>query len=430
MKTADPELMRAINRFHVMDAIRQRGPISRVELVQQTDLSPTTVSAITAALLDDELIAARRVAPPGDAGRGRPRVMLELNPEAAFVVGVKLAPHQISVATTNFRADVLKSLTLPVRTTRQPASVIADIVEDGVRHCVADAGLTLERIGGVCVGLPGLIEHDTAICRASPIFAETDVALAAAVRDRLGVEVTLDSDVNLATLAEHWFGHGRGLSDFAVVAVEHSLGLGIMHAGELMRGADGLSADFGDLIVWPEGPAKGGAAPTRLNDCAGAAAVLAEIERVAPGRLPPDTGGVSRLRRAAEAAEAGDAALADVFARAGRALGLAIANVITLLAPRTLIIAGSAVGAGDALLRPLRATVEQATPPVLRDAVDIISHDWSDDMWARGAAALTLRRLYGAPWSTSGPARLPHAATMKGGGEKLAKTTQAAAAAK
>src|SRR5579862_7213923 len=135
MKTADPELMRAINRFHVMDAIRRFGPISRVEISDRTELSPTTVSAITAALLDDSLIVPLSVGAVRDAARGRPRVMLELNPDAAFVVGVKLAPDQITVATTNFRADVLKSLALPIRIDRQPVSVIADLVEDGVLRC-------------------------------------------------------------------------------------------------------------------------------------------------------------------------------------------------------------------------------------------------------------------------------------------------------
>src|SRR5579871_960514 len=89
MKTADPELMRAINRFHVMDAIRRFGPISRVEISDRTELSATTVSAITAALLDDHLILPLQVGAVRDAARGRPRVMLELAPDAAFVVGVK-----------------------------------------------------------------------------------------------------------------------------------------------------------------------------------------------------------------------------------------------------------------------------------------------------------------------------------------------------
>ena len=87
MKTADPELMRAINRFHVMDAIRRHGPVSRVQICQVTELSATTVSAITAALLDDRLITSLQVGAVRDAGRGRPRVMLQLNPDAAYEIG-------------------------------------------------------------------------------------------------------------------------------------------------------------------------------------------------------------------------------------------------------------------------------------------------------------------------------------------------------
>src|SRR6478752_1568542 len=225
MKTADPELMRAINRFHVMDAIRRCGPISRVEISDLTELSAATVSAITSLLIDDELIMPRQVGAVRDAGRGRPRVMLELNPEAAHVAGVKLARDQITIVVTNFRADVLRALSLPIRIDRQPAGVTADLIEDGIRRAVADAGLAVAAMSGVCVGLPGVVERASGRCRQSPIFRERDVPLGPELSARLGVPVTLDSDVNLVTLAEHWFGHGRGLDDFLVVSVEHGLGL-------------------------------------------------------------------------------------------------------------------------------------------------------------------------------------------------------------
>ena len=236
-------------------------------------MSATTVSAITAALLDDRLIIPLQVGAVRDAGRGRPRVMLKLNPDAAFVVGVKLAPDQITVATTNFCADVLHSLTLPIRVDRQPASVIADLVEDGVRQCVSDARLAMEKIAGVCVGLPGVVERAAGVCRQSPIFSERDVNFGAELTRRLGVAVSIDSDVNLVTLAEHWFGQARGLNDFLVVSVEHSLGLGILHNGELLRGANGLSPDFGDIMVRPPGSGGG-----RLAAWASEASVLGEAE--------------------------------------------------------------------------------------------------------------------------------------------------------
>ena len=278
MKTADPELMRAINRFHVMDAIRRFGPVSRVEISQFTELSPTTVSAITAALLDDRLIMPLQVGAVRDAGRGRPRVMLKLNPDAAHVVGVKLAPDQITVAATNFCADVLRTLALPIRIDRQTPAVIADLVEDGVRRCVADADLEMSGISGVCVGLPGVVERAAGVCRQSPIFGERDVPFGADLTERLGVPASIDSDVNLVALAEHWFGQARELNDFLVVSVERSLGLGILHNGELFRGANGLSPDFGDLMVGP--PSNGGG---RLADVASEASVLGEAEALLRG---------------------------------------------------------------------------------------------------------------------------------------------------
>ncbi len=398
MKTADPELMRAINRFHVMDAIRRFGPVSRVEISERTELSPTTVSAITAALLDDKLIATLQLGELRDASRGRPRVMLRLNPDAARVVGVKLAPDMITIAVTDFCAEVLAKLSLPIRIRRQTPAVIADLVEDGVRRCVSDADLDMKDIAGICVGLPGVVASATGVCRQSSIFSERDIGFGALLTSRFGVPVTIDSDVNLVALAEHWFGQGRELNDFLVVSVERSLGLGILHNGELFRGANGLSPDLGDLMV--RGPHSAGA---RLGDLASEDSVLAEVEGPPSG----DDDGYARdraLARAVQRAEAGEAKYVHALAAAGEALGFAIANLITLFAPPMVLICGRAIASSECFLVALRRTVAELLPPSLADVADVVVREWSEDIWVRGAAAMTLRELYGATWSTTGPA--------------------------
>jgi predicted NBD/HSP70 family sugar kinase len=386
MKTADPEFMRAINRFHVMDAIRRFGPISRVEIADRTDLSPTTVSAITAALLDDKLIIPRPVGAVRDATRGRPRVMLELNPDAAFVVGAKLAPAQITVAVTNFRADVIATLSLPIRVDRQPVAVIADLVEDGVRRCVADAGLAFSAVNGACVGLPGVVESASGCCRQSPIFRERDVPFGEEISARLGIPVIVDSDVNLVTLAEHWFGHAVGIDDFLVVSVGNTLGLGIMHRGELFRGADGLSPDLGDFLV-------------HLPDADSDVRRLVDFVAAATA-----DGNAAQRPCVAGSGMVVDAVADDAMQRAGDALGFAIANLITLFAPPKVILTGTALSASNRLLTPLRAAVLRFTPASLSNVARIVVRDFGEDIWARGAAAMTLRDLYGAPWNTTGPA--------------------------
>ena len=403
MKTADPELMRAINRFHVMDAIRREGPIARVEISDLTQLSATTVSAITAALLEDGLVIPRALGGLRDGGsdltRGRPRVLLELNPQAAFVVGVKLTPDHITVATTDFCANPKATLTLPIRISRQPASVIADLVEDGVQRCVADAGVAIERVAGLCVGLPGRIERTTGLCQSSPIFGETDVPFAAALQQRLGVPTVIESDVNLVTMAESWFGEARGLPDFLVVSLEHALGLGIMYHGELYRGANGLAPDLGGLLVT-------GAGGMRLGAIASEAAILAQAQAVLNGS---EHGALFRTGRGmaavVAAAQAGNSKVIAILQAAGEALGFAIANLVSLFAPRMVVLAGEAIGAGGVLLDALRAAVARLLPADYAPVPELAVHRWSEDSWARGAAALTLRDLYGAPWNTTGPAR-------------------------
>src|SRR4051812_1986084 len=402
MKTADPEFMRAINRFHVMDAIRRHGPLARVEICERTELSPTTVSAITAALLDDGLIVTRQMGAVRDAARGRPRVLLALNPDAARVVGVKIAPTRIVHVVTNFQGDVLAGLTQPVRVDRQPAEVIADLVEDGVRRCVADAGLSLDRVESLCVALPGVVEHATGIVRHSPILREADVPLSNALFERLGLSTLIESDANAITIGEHWFRLCRDLDDFVVVTAEHSLGLGVMHGGEFFRGAKGISFNLGDLAM-----AANGQSVSRLADQATELAILAPVagevrfkEAIRLGRATP---------LAAELIAAGDNALTASARRAGEVLGLAIANLITLFAPPRVVLVGSTLALGEPMLTALRSALDRTLPAWLSDVSEIALDAEADDAdWARGAAAAALKQLYGAPWSTTGPAKPRH----------------------
>jgi predicted NBD/HSP70 family sugar kinase len=154
-----------------------------------------------------------------------------------------------------------------------------------------------------------------------------------------------------------------------------------MHNGELFRGANGLSPDLGDFLVRQP---NGKNTPARLE-----AIVVEAMSRSAGDEDKSEINFTDD----------------DAVQIAGDALGFAIASIITLFAPPKVILAGAALKAGERLLQPLRAAVRKYTPPSLADVSDIVIHDWGDDIWARGAAAMTLRELYGAPWNTTGPAR-------------------------
>ncbi|MBB3645571.1 putative NBD/HSP70 family sugar kinase/putative transcriptional regulator [Rhizobium sp. BK619] len=398
MKTADPELMRAINRLNVLDTIRRHGPISRIEISERTELSTTTVSAITASLLDDGLILPRHEGDiRNEAVRGRPRVALELNPDAARVVGGKIAANRMVFVVTNFRGDVLSKLSLPIRIDRQPIGVIADLVEDGVRRCVVDAGLSLEDVDSVCLGFPGVIEHRTGYIRSSPIFRDTNVDFAAEMSTRLSTPTIVESDAHAITLGHHWFGKARDLEDMVLISLEQTLGLGVLHGNSLFRGAGGLSHNLGDLVL-----GMGANGVIRLFSQAGESAILGE--QPTDGRFAEAIRLGRGMTHAQALIKADDDRLISAAIRAGEAVGLTIANIVTLFAPPRVILVGSSLALGEPFLNSLRDAYALAIPPSLKGVSELVFDDSSDDFWAQGAAAVALYELYESPWSTTGPA--------------------------
>ena len=117
---------------------------------------------------------------------------------------------QITVAVPISAPTFVRSLALPIRIDRQGRHrVIGDLVEDGVRRCVSDAGLRCRsNLGGSASAFRALSSGRRAFADKAQFFRSATCRFGADLNRRLGVPASIDSDVNLVTLAEHWFGPG------------------------------------------------------------------------------------------------------------------------------------------------------------------------------------------------------------------------------
>ena len=197
------------NAGMILDTMRRHGPISRVELSTRTGLGRSTVSEITGRLLRDGQLHLEETAPAEKSGRGRPRVLLRINPDAAYAVGVRIGVTQITVSVTDFVCEVLGTTKIPFRSSRQPPSVVADVVEDAVRSAVASCGLSLEQIGAVCAGVPGLVDSATGVCHWSPAFSRLPVRFGDLLEKRLGIPAMIESHAVPLAAYERMFGGRR-----------------------------------------------------------------------------------------------------------------------------------------------------------------------------------------------------------------------------
>jgi predicted NBD/HSP70 family sugar kinase len=95
--------------------------------------------------------------------------------------------------------------------------------------------------------------------------------------------------------------------------------------------------------------------------------------------------------------ELGDTATLEVVDSAGRKLGLAVANVVTLLNPELLIICGEGTALGGAFIDPIVSAVREQTFADLGRELEIKVQSWGDEAWAVGAATLVLRESFNLP---------------------------------
>ncbi|MEM1345986.1 MAG: ROK family transcriptional regulator, partial [Pseudomonadota bacterium] len=387
----DTAALRAANTARVLFEIRRRGETARVDLAQALDLSAATVTAVVGDLLARGLVleSDTRATP----GRGRPRRQLALNPAAGYVAGAKLNAGSVTVAILDFVGSVLADAEAALPGPRISAEAMVDALLVAFEEVLVRAELSAQAISGFGLGVPGFVERDTGLCHWSPILCDaTPFNIAELIGQRIPCPVSVDNDANLATLAELWFGHGRYHRDFLVVTVEHGVGLGVVIDGRLYRGARGLGAEFGHTKVQIDGALCRCGQRGCLEAYVADFALVREAGAALPGQVLP-TSHTAVIALLAERARAGDEIAMSIFRRAGRMLGLGLANLLNLFDPSAVVLAGARMRHHALLMEGIEQAVRANSLNTDRPEVRLETHRWGDGLWARGAGALALEAM-------------------------------------
>lgn len=379
LRAGSKQLIREINQSIVLNAIRAHGALSRTDIAAIANLSLATVSGITAELIEAGLIYEQT---NGVSTGGRRPILLALNANAGYVVGIKLTETEAVAVLTDLGATVVARHAEPIDD-HEPSAIVARLVSAVRALTPAARG---RPVFGVGVGLAGVVNRMHALVHYATYFGWRDVPLAELLEARLDMPVVIDNDVNALTAAEQWFGAGRGVEHFLVISLGRGIGLGMVLDGRLYRGAGGGAGEFGHTTVVPDGPrcacGKAGCLETLVSDPA-----LAQRAANVLGRSVT-------IGQALDLALQGDAAIQGIFTAAGRTLGLAVANLVNVLNPALIIIGGEGARAGSLVIEPFQAALRANCFNGLGDTLQVIIEPWGDEAWARGAASLFLSELF------------------------------------
>jgi len=395
MAVADKKLMRAINRFKILHTIRAHKLISRVDITKSTGLSQATVTGITASLIDEGLLLEKK---PGESDGGRPPILLALNPDGAYAVGVYLSISQINVVIINLEATILASYEMPLRKQNYAPEAIADKIVQAVQECMWQANFSRNEISGIGIGLPGLVAPHTGLIRFLPNYQWEKVNLRDMVQKKIDHPTYIENSANSLTLAEQWFGEGRGIDNFIVVTLEYGVGMGIIINGQLYRGHKGTAGEFGHTTVDPDGPLCRCGKKGCIEAIVGNNAILREAEAaVQKDEWKPNNPDDITLEEVILAARQEAPYLRNIFSQAGRVLGIGLSNLIRIFNPAKIIISGRGVKAGDLLFDSMYKTIPQHISSRTNGDTEIVIKSWNQNAYARGSGTVVLQEIYKSP---------------------------------
>lgn len=270
-------------------------------------------------------------------------------------IGVDVGGTTVKAGVVDMSGTLLDRVELPTEAGAATKSAI-EIVERAI-EMAEERGTVVVTVG---VGAAGFVDVRSGSITFSPNLVYDDPDLADAIAARVNLPVMVDNDANAAAWGERAVGAARGTNDMALLTLGTGCGSGFVVNGRVLRGCTGAGAEFGHVVVDPEGPP----CPCGLRGCTEQFVSGTAIARMAreAAREDPSTsmvsfaGSVEKITAydVARAARQLDETARSVLRRAGRMLGIAMSNVVNIFDPEVIVLGGRVIEAGEPFLGPAR----------------------------------------------------------------------------
>lgn len=403
LRSANRALMREINQSIVLGLVREHGPISRAEVARAAHLSAATVTGITTSLIAQDLLF-EDVA--GASTGGRRPILLSFNRAAGIALGIKITEHELVCVVTDLGGVEVERTRIALRTGATPEDAVALIAAEVSRLRRA---YPRQRLVGVGLGIAGVVDRPSGVCRLSPFLRWRNVPLRMALEEAVAVPVVVDNDVNMLTSAFRAEAERPDTSSFVVVTLGRGVGLGMMLNGTPFRGDRGQGGEFGHITVLSGGPR----CACGKRGCLEAVASVPALIRDASGVLRREVS-EAELRRLVET---GDHEVMQLVDRAAGIVGEALATLVNILSPGTLVLSGEGSWLVGHMLPRITSMLKDNVFDGLADALHVRVEDRGDEFWARGAAVVLLEDMFSPRLEREPPGhrtRVPVSASGKG----------------
>ncbi|MDJ0866165.1 MAG: ROK family transcriptional regulator [Myxococcota bacterium] len=380
--------VRQLNRRLVLRELRDHGRATRAKLAKATGLTHATVSAIVGDLIDEGWVRELGIGP---IPRGRPPVLLEIDPDRHCCVGLQIGPERTRIAVLDALGRTVA--TRDARTRSRVAKTVCGQAARLVQETVRGAGVDWQRIHAVGVCLPGPVDPATGVIPDLPDLGWQNEPIRQLLADALGVPVEVYDDTYVLACLELLEGTARESKNAVFLSVTAAPNAALIVEGKVHRGASGFAGTIGHMQMpgLSERCRCGNVGCLRTVVSREAVARRAqELHRRGNRDLDPARLDEVPALALIEAAAAGSAAATEVLNEISVHLVRATGWVVTLVNPDMLILGGDLSPLPEPVLGPFREGVLAACHPAIAARLRIEKSMFRGADRARAAAVVIL----------------------------------------
>ncbi len=394
---ANHRVLRDINEVMVLNVIREKQPISRIEIAELTGLEGSTVSKIVARLVADAMVYEEGMAEASPQG-GRKKRYLHINPDKACAVAVDFRPSGYTVALSDFRGKIRSSVDLPSH--QDPRKAVAAIAESvkGIMNCCSG-----ESVEGIGVSLIGLVDpKEGRVLAGEGLGWGEDIPVGSMMREALDMDIPMyfENGAWLGALAETWFGkHARPPRNLVFLDIAEGIGSGIIIQGQFYHGSMNGAGEFGHIPLHPEGPLCSCGARGCLEAYAADPATVNRYEGLCNARRAPGSPRISgiTIEDVIGRALRGEPEAVEALQEKATYLGRGLRPIVYSLNPEVIVLGGPVIKVWDIVHPIMLRELSQRVPRFYIDHLTLIPTTLENRPSLVGAIALVLARSFAVP---------------------------------
>jgi glucokinase-like ROK family protein len=360
-----------------------------------SELFDKSIPSITKAV--NELIAEGFVVEHGYApsSGGRRPLLYSIKPDAMYILAVAMDQLSTRIQLLDLlNRPVADSMTFDLRLLNNNEAL--GILVKSVNNYILKSGISKEKIAGIGMGMPGFINVRQGVNY--PYLNAGNRSLVQYLCDEIGLPVYIDNDSSLIALAEQRFGIAKAQQNVMVINLGWGIGLGMIINNEIFRGQNGFAGELSHIPL-SDDDALCACGKRGCLETVASMKVVAEraIEGINSGRATgiKETLVASKalLDDILDAAGKGDQFAIELLSDAAYKIGKALAILIHIMNPQTIVLSGRGARAGKILLAPIQQALHKYCIPRLAESTQLLISDLGFDAELIGAAVLMMENF-------------------------------------